>query len=72
MKDGAHPSTLTALSFPDLKKVHIYGWVERDSFPVVGWRNLGGILQPSRDFLHHNQVSNHLTTAPLCTVFLRL
>ena len=36
---GAHPSSFAALSFPNSKKVPIYGWVDRESFPVAAWRS---------------------------------
>ena len=60
MKGGAHPSPFAALSFPDSKKVPIYCWVDRESFPVV-------MAKPSLeltpyDFLHHNRAA--LTTRP--------
>ena len=54
---GAHPSPLAALSFPDLKEVPIYHWVNRQSFPVVR-----SMVQTHNSLLSH---SNPLTTAPL-------
>ena len=38
-----YPAPFVALSFPDSKKQPIYCWVDRDSFPVVGWRSLVSI-----------------------------
>ena len=35
MQGKAHPSPFAALSFPNSKKVPIYCWVGRESFPVV-------------------------------------
>ena len=59
MKDGAHLSPLVALSFPDPKKVPIYCWVDRQSFPVVGWQSPGSNSRLA-NFLHHNR--NTVTT----------
>ena len=38
-KGGAHPSPFAALSFPNSKKVPIFCWVDRESFPVAAWRS---------------------------------
>ena len=57
MKGGAHPSPFVALSFPDSKKVPIYCWVDRHSFPVVAWRGPGSNSRPYGDFLHHNRAA---------------
>ena len=35
MKGGAHPSPFAALAFPNSKKVPIFCWVDRESFPVT-------------------------------------
>ena len=35
-KGGAHPAPFAASFFPDSKKLPIYCWVDRESFPVVG------------------------------------
>ena len=53
MKGRAHPSPFPALSFPNSKKVLIYCWVDRESFPVVAWRS---------------PVSNSRFTATFCTI----
>ena len=39
MKGGAHPSPFAALSFPNSKKVPIYCWVDRESFPAAAQRS---------------------------------
>ena len=39
MKGGAYLSPFAALSFPNSKKVPIYCWVDRESFPVAAWRS---------------------------------
>ena len=55
----AHPSPFAVLSVPNLKKVHIYCWVDS-----------GRIANPSlelmlyADFLHHHRAT--LTTRPRC------
>ena len=35
MKSGGHPSPFAALSFSNLKKIPIYCWVGRETFPVI-------------------------------------
>ena len=67
MKGGAHPSPPAALSFPTSKKVPIYCWVDRESFPVVVWRSPASNLRPYGDFLHRNRAA--LTTRPRCLSF---
>ena len=37
MKDGAHPSPLAALSFPNSEKIPIHCWVDREIFAIVAW-----------------------------------
>ena len=45
MKGEAHPSLFAALSFLDSEKmVPIYYWVDRESFPVVGWMAKPGAI----------------------------
>ena len=39
MKGGAHPSPFAALSFTNSKKVPLYCWVDRESFPAAAWRS---------------------------------
>ena len=39
IKGGAHVSPFAALSFPYSKKVPIFCWVNRESFPVAAWRS---------------------------------
>ena len=39
MKGRAHPSPFAALSFSNSKKVPIFCWVNRESFPVATWRS---------------------------------
>ena len=39
MKGGAHPSPFAALSSLIRKRVFIYCWVDRESFPVAAWRS---------------------------------
>ena len=56
MKGGAHPSPFAALSFPNSKKVPIFCWVDRESFPVAAWRSRAS------NFLHHSRAA--LTTRP--------
>ena len=34
-----HQSPFVALSFPNLKKIPIYCWVDRESFPVLSWQS---------------------------------
>ena len=53
MKGGAYPSPFASLSFPNSKKVPIHCWVNRESFPVVGWRSPASNSRPYGDFLHH-------------------
>ena len=53
MKGGAHPSPFAALSFLNSKKVPMYCWVDRESFPVAAWRG---------------RASNSRFTATFCTV----
>ena len=67
MEGGAHPSPFAALSFPDLKRVSIYCWVNRKSFPVVEWRRPALNSQPFGDFLYHNQavLTTRLRHTPL-------
>ena len=64
IKSGAHPSLFAALSFPGLslirRKVHIYCWVDRETFLIVGWRSPVLSSQPSGDLLLHNRA--YLTT----------
>ena len=54
------PCSISHLSFPYSKKVSIYYWVDRVSFPVVAWRSPASNSRPSGEFLHHNQAA--LTT----------
>ena len=35
------------LFLPYFEKIAIYCWVDKDSFPVIGWRSPGSILRPS-------------------------
>ena len=53
MKGKAHSSPFAALSFLVRKKVPIYCWVDKEKFPVVGWRSPGSISRPFGDILHH-------------------
>ena len=62
MKGRAHPSPFAALAFPNSKKVPIYCWVDRESFPVVAWRSPASNSRPYGDFLHRNRAA--LTTGP--------
>ena len=39
MNGGTHPSPVTAVAFPDSKKVPIYSWIDRESFPIIGWHD---------------------------------
>ena len=57
MKGGANRAPLTALSFPNSKKVCFYCWVDRESFPVIAWQNPALNSQPYGNFLHHNQAT---------------
>ena len=62
--EGRNPSlSFRYLILPWFKKVPIYCvvlLVDKESFPVIGWRSLGAISRPSGVFLHHKQAS--LTT----------
>ena len=62
MKGEAHPSLFAAFSSPNSKKVPIYCWVDRGSYPVVAWRSQASNSRPYGDFLHR---SNHSTRALL-------
>ena len=46
------------------KKVPIYCWVDRESFPVVAWRSPASNSRPYCDFLHHYLAA--LTTSFQC------
>ena len=65
MKGGAHPSAFAALSFPNLKMVPNYCWVDRVSSlrmvkPALNSRFTGSLSAPKPSH------SNHTTTEPLC------
>ena len=53
MKSRAHSFPFVALSFPNSKKVPIYCWVDRESFPVAAWRS---------------RALNSCDTATFCTI----
>ena len=61
MKGGAYLSPFTALSSPNLKKVPIYCWADRE-FSSRRIVKLSLELTLCCDFLHHNRVA--LTTRP--------
>ena len=69
MKGGAHPSLFAALAFPNSKKVPIYCWIEKESFPVIAWRSPASNSRHYGDFLHRNRAA--LTTRPrrLSTIY---
>ena len=73
MKGGAHLSSFTALSNPRFETGTHLLLVDRDSFPVVGWRIRGFELTTFRRFLlfflRHNRVALTTNTmAPLCFI----
>ena len=51
MKGGAHPSPFAALAFPNSKKVPIFCWVDRESFPVKNHSNRPIIVGQGRPVL---------------------
>ena len=59
MKGGAHPSPFAALSFPNLKKVPIYCWVDRE-FSIRRMAKPSLELTTVWQLLHNNQAT--LTT----------
>ena len=55
MKGGAHSFPFAALSFPNSKKLSIFCWVDRESFPVAAWRSRASNSRFYGDFLHRSR-----------------
>ena len=66
MKGTASPSPFVALSFPDSEKVHIYCWVNRESFQVA----TGSTWVQIHYLLNHNCAS--LSTRPQCLSYTNI